>query len=143
MEHLISKYLNQELTEEEAEQLKAWIERDPINRGVFENIVGRKNISGDDIEISRERVYEQVMQRGKETHEPQVSHPKLKTFWSYARKVAAFLILGAGLTWIWYTVDSDTRLPITQNEILVEKEAKPGQKVTFQLPDGSFVKLNS
>ncbi len=63
MEHLISKYLINDLTREEEVKLKSWLEEDALNRKVFENIVADWKLSADEILTSKSAVLDRIVNK--------------------------------------------------------------------------------
>ncbi|MEQ8556041.1 MAG: DUF4974 domain-containing protein [Cyclobacteriaceae bacterium] len=145
MDHLISKYITQELNEDESRILKGWLEEDPLHREVFENIVGAKHISHNDILNAKETIRRRIEipnQPDRKTIEE--SDKKGIHHWHYIRRLAAILLMGLISYGVWYTYWVSDKSEISVNDTVhMEKEAPAGRKVTFQLPDGTSVKLNS
>lgn len=145
MDHLISKYLTQELSEDESITLKAWLEENPLNREVFENIVGGKHISQNDILNAKETIRQRIeIPNQPDRKSIEESDKKGIHHWHYIRRVAAILIMGMISYGVWYTYWVFDKSEVSVNDAVhVEKETPAGRKVTFQLPDGTSVKLNS
>ncbi|MBU2884742.1 FecR domain-containing protein [Gilvimarinus agarilyticus] len=144
MEQLISKYLKNELTNAEAQELKRWLEKDALNRKVFENIVSEWHLSAADVSSAKDRVMQQVRQTA--VVEPVQHRTTVRRWMSYSVRIAAVLVLAAGLVFIWLTrtgIRQDDAMIVQQEIVYIEKEAAYGQKLTFELPDGSVVKLNA
>lgn len=141
MEELISKYLKNDLNREETLTLKSWLEKDPLNRKVFENMVGEWNLSEEIIAASRNRVLERIM--AQEVPTPTYQLPA-RSNWSSLMKIAAVLVLGIGLGLIYmFSQTGSIQKPVVADNVIIEKESQFGQRLTFQLPDGSIVKLNA
>lgn len=141
MEHLILKYLQNDLSKAEALELKAWLEKDQLNRKVFENIVGEWKLSGEDIETSKAAVKKNLMSKNRRLEE---ANQKVPGVWDYVVRIAAVLLIGMSVTFIaYFALDTFNDNTVSSYGILLEKESARGQKLTFDLPDGSIVKLNS
>ncbi len=141
MEHLISKYLINDLTREEEARLKTWLEEDSLNRKVFENIVSDWKLSADDISTSKFLVLDRIVNNA--TSAQALTKERSLRPLDYLMRIAAVMVLGIGLYLIWDPTDFSGTDRAELQEIQVEKEAADGQKLTFELPDGSMVKLNS
>ena len=140
MEQLILKYLNKELTSVEERELQSWLEEDSLNRQVFENMVSHWELSDVEINAYKEKVYDRVMQS---SPSPVVEMESSKG-WSNALKVAAVILLAVGLGFVFNHMENQIQpKSAVVEQVLIEKEALFGQKLTFELPDGTIVKLNS
>jgi len=141
MEHLISKYLINDLTREEEVKLKSWLEEDALNRKVFENIVADWKLSADEILTSKSAVLDRIVNSATPSHEL----PKERSLgaFDYLIRVAAVMVLGIGLYLVWDATNSAETSHVATQEVQIEKEAANGQKLTFELSDGTIVKLNS
>ncbi|MEH0152915.1 FecR domain-containing protein [Limibacter armeniacum] len=142
MEQLIAKYLNKELTDAEASDLKHWLEKDKVNRQVFENIVGQWHLSQEEVAASKVRVLQRI-QTNQQVPTSTKTLPARSWFSSYGYRVAAVLLLGLGLALVGLLKSEWWRANDVATAVYVEKEAVLGQKLSFQLPDGSIVKLNA
>ena len=137
MERHILKYLNNNLTKAEENELKEWLQKDEINRKVFENIVADWSLKASDVEESKRRVYHHVVGT---SHNKQATS---RTF-SYFAKVAAVLIVVLLATLLLIKLNNQDLGHNTENGVAtIEKHALPGQKITLKLPDGTKVTLNS
>ena len=137
MERLILKYLNGNLTKAEEYQLKEWLQKDEINRKVFENIVADWSLTASDIEKSKKSVYRNVV--GTLDNKQRTSR-----IFSYFAKVAAVLIVFLLAILLLTKLNHQNLNHQTENSLVkIEKHALPGQKLTLRLPDGTKVTLNS
>ena len=142
MEKLIFKYLRNELSDHETNDLKNWLESDDVNRKIFENIVGEWNLNSTDIEESKAKILASIHQKG--TSHVIQGKKKSSQVISVLLRIAAVLVLITGLSMLVISaMDSIGHSPDVSNTVYIEKEAENGQKLTFDLPDGSIVKLNS
>ncbi|WP_258105681.1 FecR family protein [Marinoscillum sp. MHG1-6] len=141
MDKLITKYINKELSSEEAAELKEWLERDALNRKVFENIVGHWQLSSAKIDQRQEAVLARVMVAD-ESHSEQPVIP-INNTWNYLRRVAAIIIVGLGIAYIAQNIDFDIAETQVAEIAYVQKQTSYGQRRTVQLPDGTIVKLNA
>ncbi|MBV6641226.1 MAG: FecR family protein [Cyclobacteriaceae bacterium] len=150
MEHLIVKYLQNSLSPREAEELKKWIEEKPLNSKVFENIVGEWNLSSTEVNQSKDLIRRKIL--ADETiinhnDSPVKEKPKSDHVFSFRSvlRYAAMVIVTIGIVFAIYQFQNDqesTHAEVEQ-KIFIEKETAPGQRITFELPDGSIVKLNA
>lgn len=139
MEHLIIKYLQNDLTQAEVRELRKWLKEKPVNRKVFENIVGEWNLSKEEINIARDRVLKNILS-GPAIKEEKSSPKKFR----YLMKIAAMLLIGVGLASTVWTLSGRLLDEASTNHATISyKEAKRGQKLTFQLSDGTMVYLNA
>lgn len=145
MEKLIVKYLQKELSEPEAEELRLWLEESPSNRRSFENIVGLWSLNPSDIDYSKMKIWAK-MEEVEETVVKRMhpSHFKGRARWRERIAVAALFLITLGAS-LWAVLYSDQFQSVVTNKhlVMLEKHAGFGQKLTFSLPDGSVVKLNS
>lgn len=140
MEQLILKYLNKELTSTEERELKSWLEENSLNRQVFENMVSHWELSESEINGYKEKVFVQVTGSNPSADRDVRSGKSLGYIW----KVAAVIVLAVGLGFFFNQMENQIQSePTLVEQVLIEKEALFGQKLTFELPDGSIVKLNS
>lgn len=136
MEDLIAKYLQNTITAPEANELRLWLAKDARNRRVFENIVGEWSLDQSEVDHLKRSVYQRI------THEEKAirKHSSI----SYLSKVAAaiaFLLTVTGI--IIFQADLTGSSQSADQQGFVEKATLRGQKLTFTLPDGTIVKLNS
>ena len=61
MEKLIFKYLNNNLTEKESNELQQWLREDKDNIKIFENIVGEWNLSQQYIDKTKKKILSRVL----------------------------------------------------------------------------------
>lgn len=137
MEEIILKYLENKLSQAEEVQLRDWLEENALNRQVFENLVSQWKLSEQQIEQSKQNVWKRVMTEGSRKEKPTFA------FWKIIYRVAAILILTFGLIYMVMMNDHWNGDHQQVQSVFIEKEASFGLKLTFELPDGSIVKLNS
>lgn len=143
MEYLILKYLKGELSEKEADELRSRLKEDPQNRKIFENMVGAWDLTSEEISDFKKVVLSRLMASARpdlRSNEKGIRNSSNKTI-----KVAAVIALLLCLSIVlWFNIPfPDQRQLVIQEVVHIEKEAQPGQKLIFELPDGSIVKLNS
>ena len=145
IDHLIAKYLDRTLTETEAGELKNWVESDPVNREIFENIVAHKDLSGTAIETSKQEIFQKITGNvAMPGRSVDLKQHKAFSFWKHIRGAAAIFIIGLSALGVWWHARYQSPVENTPGpRVLVEKETRRGQKLTFRLPDGSVVKLNA
>lgn len=142
MEELIVKYLQNELSKDETSRLIQWLENDPLNRKVFENMVSHWKLDQQEISDVKHRVFTKV------TGEP--TQTVIRQSYVIRRPIrrllqlAAVLIMAGTISIItWKIARPVTDQMQSAQAILIEKEALNGQKLSFELSDGTWVKLNS
>ncbi len=149
MEHLIIKYLQNSLSPREAEELKKWIEEKPLNSKIFENIVGEWNLSATEVNQSKELIRRKILADKANTN----FDPSVKEIHKSGRiinfrttiRYAALIIVALGIVFTIYEFqkNKESSQVTAEQRVYVEKETAPGQRITFELPDGSIVKLNA
>ncbi len=143
MDHLINKFLNGSLTYEESQQLELWLEKDIKNRVEFENIVAHLKHPDGEIEATKARVFNKVVNTTSDSKDSRLTkRQKLQ----YILKVAAvFIIVFGSILMLIQPNLLNTQSEITQNYATsqIEKETAFGQQLSFKLPDGTMVKLNA
>lgn len=140
MDQLINKYLNKSLTRKEARELESWLSRDVRNRIEFENIVAHLSHKDGELETIKDRILDRVIQEENVAVKLNFGQ-KIR----YISKVAAIFIIvfGAVIFLILNEKEESTTLAQHQPISHIEKEAAYGQQLSFKLPDGTMVKLNS
>ncbi|MFY0600062.1 MAG: FecR domain-containing protein [Cyclobacteriaceae bacterium] len=138
MEELILKYLQGNLNESEEIKLKLWLQENIENRKAFENIVGNWKVSEVEVMNAKTRVLQRIQSQNSNW-----KSSKGLGRWKYF-SAAAILIIGLTISFLWQG-NTFTEIGVHSNKgvLIVEKEANLGQKLTFELPDGSIVKLNA
>ncbi len=137
MEHLIFKYLNKNLTEAEKHQLTEWLQKDELNRKVFENMVADWSLKTSDIERSKRSVYRNIV------GVPEAKPGKGGIF-SYFIKIAAALAVVLTATFLVVRLNQQNENNnVEHSSAKIERMALPGQKLKMKLPDGTQVVLNS
>ncbi|MEM9327391.1 MAG: FecR domain-containing protein [Bacteroidota bacterium] len=139
MEKLILKYLQNRLDKSEAIALREWLQERDENRQVFENIVSHWKVPTTELTTIKKRVSAKV--QASVFKEEEVSQSRV--FWSRAWRVAALLFVVVGLSYLFLELERGRTDGGGSAEVLVEKEADFGQKLTIELSDGTQVKLNS
>ena len=139
MDHLILKYLNEELSAKEWEELQVWMKKREENQLYLNKLEAYwKDSEGDMIAVKR-KIWNDLENRINPQNQPTQTLP-ISNLWKYL-KVAAILLIISTLSLTTYysnnTNDADVSI------LMVEKETMPGQKVTTKLPDGSTVTLNA
>jgi len=149
MEKIIYKYIKNELTKEEVEELTLWLEESSANRAVFENIIGHWMITEEDINQSKKKVLQEIK---KVQNLPLIEKSKATgpsfLFGDYMMlRVASILLVGTLLSYLFLYITNlntkETVATVVETQPLIIKETFYGQKKTVTLPDGSVVKLNS
>jgi transmembrane sensor len=135
---LITRYLSNEATSEEQQQLLSWISSDVKNQKIFHSYSEtwkRKNpamhsfAAGEALERLNSRI-----DRWQDDH-------KIKQHTNYWYKIAAavaFFILAGGAGVFWFIAQNATT-PL----IYLETVTKSGERISIQLADGSKITLNA
>ncbi|MGK7393275.1 MAG: FecR family protein [Candidatus Cyclobacteriaceae bacterium M3_2C_046] len=142
MEEIIIKYLNQNLLPEEELRLKAWLKEDKNNRQVFEHIVANWHIKQTEIQASQHNIYQRIIQTPIQDQIDHIGDVRGQV-WKTWIKVAAILLIAITTSLVIFDLQQMDQKTELQEITRVEKKALPGQKLSFTLPDGSVVKLNS
>lgn len=142
---LIEKYLEEQLSQQEQQELNTWLAEAESNRIFFQQIT--------DKEILREKmkiyagtdsaaIWQKTLQKidgGKLV----TMYPQKSSFRKYAAAAAAILLVSAG-TWFFYGQKSHNQLAQTENTGATTNTAilPGGLKATLTLSDGKKVNLN-
>ncbi|MDN5213328.1 DUF4974 domain-containing protein [Fulvivirgaceae bacterium BMA12] len=137
MEYLIFKYLNKNLTEAEKQQLTEWLQKDKVNRKVFENMVAEWSLKTSDIERSKRSIYHNIVGASE-------AKPRKGGIFSSFIKVAAALAVVLTATFLIVRLNQQNENnKVEHRSAKIERVALPGQKLRMKLPDGTEVVLNS
>ncbi|MEN7546272.1 FecR domain-containing protein [Rapidithrix thailandica] len=145
IEHLIAKTLAGEATEEEEQQLSAWLLVDTKNQQAYQMLRAYWNIR----ETKRGRKRHWLKLQKDILAMEKVSVPvysKRKSpasiWWRYAAIWLGLMLTSLSI-W-WFNAEQPVvQVPEVQTIAMVEKVVPKGQKLTVKLPDGTLVKLNS
>jgi transmembrane sensor len=135
---VISKYLDNEVTEKEFVYLEKWINSSDLNKSYFLQLKNIWEASDKKInlsEISTEKALKKVLSQINAKNGNQ-------NFWFYWQKIAAVLfipILLAGFLWFKLSSNKSNSSQIVYNEVY----AAYGTRSALKLADGSQVWLNS
>lgn len=138
--NLIARYLKGDLSDQERHELSEWINANPANKLLFEQV---KNLwiaseNEQDLEVDVESNWNRFKKTVSEEKQPQEIQSSEKqenqTFWPMLFRVAAVLVVGfAGAYFL--------RESLVKNDLIVLQTM--GEKKEFMLPDSSFVFLNN
>ncbi len=140
MEQLIVKYLNNELSQEEWQELRQWLEKSDRNKASLNHLKSFTfNVNGEAEELE-EQVWQELRAKLEMNSIPKPNKGErfIRTYW----KVAAVLLAVA----VTSLIASQFSFKGKTNERAVlakYKEAPNGRKIKTKLPDGSLVTLNS
>lgn len=143
MEKHILKYLHNELTKAEEYELKLWLQKDEENRKVFENVVGAWKLPQTDVDTAKARVLNKIKSENPIQERKDELVQQSNRFWRYALRVAAVVVFTLATVWVVNNIKPVEQQIVVVSKPMLEKRADNGQKVTFELPDGSNVKLNA
>ena len=141
MEHLITKYLRNELTREEWQELRQWLDKSELNRTTLNHL---KSVSSN-INHEAEELKDFVWKELKSRRQPQPAVlVRSASIFRYYIRIAAVLLIVSSLTLVAYQFmfqETSQEKTIVVNTIT--KEAPLGRKITTMLPDGTIVILNA
>lgn len=142
---LVWRTLSGEANDQEIKQVNEWIQKDS-NRLVYHAIRENFYEKGRPYPDNRERVFRRIQKRLNHsdlTLQPQQqSEPSYKIWW----KVAAVIAIAVGLSLFITETELTKNYTLTSNKSdysWIEKHNPAGQKSSFELSDGTLVKLNS
>lgn len=92
-----------------------------------------------------EEIHMEARMRGGQANRPQPAHRRTRHRSGTLLRVAAILVLALSLSLAWLTLNpvSADREASELDVAMIEKRAERGEKVRFNLPDGTQVHLNS
>lgn len=136
----IAKFLSGE-TQEIEPDLKEWINQKESNRIVFDSLRFHWTKPSSIDKKSKDELYQKIHARLENSKSKTLNSTPVRPMWQQIGRVAAILILLAGLSWVVLDYSKTTKVePVIS---LIEKENPNGRKSTFTLSDGTVVKLNS
>jgi ferric-dicitrate binding protein FerR (iron transport regulator) len=144
LSELSFKYLQEDLTEEENQELNAFLNQSEENRNFFDDLTNRDRIN-EDLEhlykMDSQAVWETVVKAN-----PQLQKGRVISFFRPTVRYAAAIILIAALGSYWL-FKRNTNEPVAKTETKekpVINDVQPGQyKATLTLADGSVVVLDT
>ncbi|MBV6642984.1 MAG: DUF4974 domain-containing protein [Cyclobacteriaceae bacterium] len=139
VDQLIYKYLKGNINLEEQHELSKWMAGDSKNREVLKRLEIYWNEYDSNLKEEELAVRRMILSRmAADTNRPAKGN---RSITRYLLRVAAIVVLSLsiGLVLSQYMKKEEQPPEITW----VEKESKPGQKITTILPDGTRVKLNT
>ncbi len=139
MVDLITKYLNDELTKEEWEELKVWLNKNSTNKTSLNKLQSYLNVHDDEVENMKAMIWKELQE---EAPAPNVDNKRHKiNCWSTYLKAAAILVVALGFVFLFYSTRQQPEAFSLVN--IIEKSSPAGAKKTTRLPDNSIVTLNS
>lgn len=146
MDHLIIKYLTNEISLEERHQLSKWLEEDEMHPEILEKFQLYWEMSQQDFGSERKEVLNHIESEIgllEQQEPPSANAHKPNRFFSFF-KYAAVLALVFVTIYLVYEQNKSQEQPLPAPTISYEEKiSNPGQKITTTLPDGTTVKLNS
>lgn len=144
LSELSFKYLQEDLTEEENQELNAFLNQSEENRNFFDDLTNRDRIN-EDLEhlykMDSQAVWDTVVKAN-----PQLQKGRVISFFRPTVRYAAAIILIAALGSYWL-FKRNTNEPVAKTETKekpVINDVQPGQyKATLTLADGSVVVLDT
>lgn len=142
-ERLIVRYLANEATSEEVDQVEEWLKAHPENRKIMKEwALVWKAVYDPKISFDEKRGLELL---NAQLDDPPVFalrawHKRTSTTFYRLRVAAAVIILTGAAFLIYHHLD---KMGLSKEGLMVEMMNPMGQKSTFQLSDGSLVKLNA
>ncbi len=144
MDHLIIKYLTNQISLEERHQLSKWLEENELNARILEKFELYWNITQHDFSEKRTEVLNHIQSELalRKLDENQIIPETKSRSWHYLR-YAAVLTLAVLSGIILHFSTTRENLQEVASISSIEKVCVAGQKITTTLPDGTLVKLNS
>jgi len=140
MEHLIEKYLKNELNRKEWQELRQWLDESELNRITLNHLKSVSSNTNYEAEELKNIVWQELKSRRQP--EPSVSDHSASIFKTFLR-IAAILLVVSTLTIVAYKVLYQEISPEEAVVNSTSKEAPLGLKITTKLPDGTRVILNA
>jgi len=139
VDQLIYKYLKGNINLEEQHELSKWMQGDSKNREVLKKLeIYWKEY---DSNLREEELAVRRMILSKMEADSTRSVKRSHSFTRYLLRVAAIVVLSLSIGLVLSRYLQKEELP--PEVTWVEKQSKPGQKITTILPDGTRVKLNT
>jgi ferric-dicitrate binding protein FerR (iron transport regulator) len=152
IDRIIFLHLSGEADLEEIQELRKWLNSDPVNKEIYENVAEFWKSSKIGLDTKdHDNAYNLLLGRINSFHETNVKHIDLKKSfranngWRRLQLVAAVIIFFVISFW-GVQISLEDRVkeePAIHSEAIVEKQNQNGQKSTIKLPDGSTVWLNA
>lgn len=141
IENQFAKFLSGNMTSEESEDFKLWIESSPENEKLFKENKKLWDVSGhyfspDQIQKDKEKVLQKV--QSKQTIQLTRARRTLLLY-----KFAAILAIPITFALSWYFITSSSKNDLVAPEMLCEIVAPKGNVAKCILPDGSEVWINA
>lgn len=140
MEHLIPKYLKDELTLDEQHEFTKWLQSDERNVQTLRKITIYWKYHLDNVEKEKQEVRSRLRLLMADENQNQLIKQSSGTrvLWIAASiaVICSVLLLGV------YRLSQPAQDSAIELTRLIEKVSLPGQKITTTLPDGTRVKLN-
>ncbi len=141
---LLQKYIQGKCTPEELAFLRTWIKSEEAATPMEEIIEGYWNTSEESaaVQLDSRQLFDKIelqLPEGKEKIVPQHKF-RIPLIWKYAAIISMLIMASVFFT---NRFTSSKEKLMAKEEILVIKEAKRGQKRTFELEDGTRVVLNA
>jgi transmembrane sensor len=138
---LLTKYLSREINDEEERIVKEWIEASPANKNHLEELklIWDKSTEVSDFDlIDAEADWSKVKARfGDRAKVVPIDREKDRSFLTYFTRIAAVLILIAGISLIFYKYSK------TDDADFIAVSTAADEEREVELPDGSKVFLNA
>ena len=138
-EEYIIKYLKHELSEQEAEEMVAWLEKDKANQEFLFSLKEAYQLSNyedDALEASTEEEWDKFSQQITAQHKPR---QMWRLSWKSIASYAAIILFCLSIGWTGHKAYEEK----TSQADLQSIETGVGQQVKVTLPDGSGVNLNA
>ncbi|MFY0598929.1 MAG: DUF4974 domain-containing protein [Cyclobacteriaceae bacterium] len=141
MEHLIFKYLNDELSQDEWEELRAWLNKSSSNRTALNKLQAYSSIEKNELEEMRELIWNELQLQEDLSHNDAAKRNRVNL--TFFLKVAAVLVLVSMVSFFVYDYNKQSQSEQIGEIAMVHKVAPSGMKKITRLPDNSKVILNS
>lgn len=141
--YLIAGFIRKTLTEEEGDELDAWIVESDENLELFEKLTDEENIQiamQDYLQLEGEKA--EILVKVKKTIGLKSKNNSVRSVWLYL--AAAFIILVAGSLFLFTKNNTKSGLEKTAAQLPGKQDIKAGSdKATLKLSDGRIIILDS
>ena len=144
MEEIILKHVNREpLTPGEKAKLENWLAKSEKNQIIFNQLkLALKGPDKQEMGQMKEEIWVNLSSRIEEDVQPS-NGKKAETVAWFRYAASLLLLVTMAAVFYFYTKPTGDKPTVATTIVMLEKESLKGQRLTFSLPDGSIVKLNS
>ena len=138
IKELLEKYIEENLNKDEFQKVNHFL-KNGLHSEIWEEVINDQSLPdpGDRLDdISKYNLLNRIIQSNRKSFNKWV---RVQSVINYA----AVLVMIVGLSWSLYHHSSQQQNDLSLDVAYVEKINEKGRKTTFNLPDGTIVKLNS